>query len=316
MTHPWANNVVGGVGTPRAILCSGYDLVVNGSFEENLDGWVAGSGANIFRLANITSPHGNNCLKVSDISALMYGSARHIISLLNNSLTDITNCSGKQFILTFYAKEGDADVGSHNTSCSLYDGQQNNIKTETFQVTTLGWKRVAIVLDCDYGNSSNDIVIELAASENLFDKGSVLYDKIELYVVDNDYSFNVPEGFEQNFEKVMNYHREMWDGSTKSSIKGYRYNAELYYPFLDAAQLQAWIEVSESTFCLFFPHSDHVFATKVEWDGDFPYKYFKGKYLGHEMTARLRGMEILTNKPVQVGSGGVEARVSLGTYIF
>ena len=235
--------------------------------------------------------------------------------MINNSLTNIRNCSGKQFILTFYAKEGDADVGSHNTSVTLRDGLERNKQTSVFQVTTLGWKRVAIVLTCDYGNSNSDIVIELGATENIMEQGSTLYDKIELYVVDNDYSFNIPERFGQNFEKILNYQRETWDGSIRSSIKGYRYNAELYYPFLEASQLQSWIEVSESSFCLFFPHSDHIFATKVEWDGDFPYKYFKDKYLGHELTVKLRGMEIHTSKPTTIGTDLQQVRIATDEYV-
>jgi len=313
-THPWSTNVIGGVGVPRVILCSGYNLILNNSFEDNLNGWVA-NDCNIFREAETTTPQGNYCLKVSDTNALIYGSANCLISSINNPLISGI-CSGKKFILTFYAKEGDPDIQAHNVTCVLRDSSHLNFVTKTFAVTKLGWVKISIILECDYGNPATGIVVELGAVENLFETGSVRYDFIELYEIDNDYYLEIPQQFHQNYNKVMNYEVETWDGEIRDSIKGYRYNAELAYEFVTAGQLQTFIEISEATFCLFLPHSDSSFSARVSWDGDFDYKYFKNKYLGHEMNMKLKGREIMTNKPKTIGSELLQLRASITTYLF
>lgn len=295
-----STNVVGGVEAPKIYNLIEENYVTNGDFEVDTVGWTTGGTGTIARTADSNAPSGAYVLEIADTDA--GGDFLAIFSL--------TPPNGK-YVLTCWAKTEEA--AKHNVELEItHSGGQDIIVAEVFPNR---YTKLTVTTELSRTTITN---IRIKTSDVGTDTNTIRVDDVRLYQIDetgdNDIiALKQPNLLTQNYEKILDANYELIGGNTKEFIKGWRYNAELRYDFLEASEQQEMLEISEMPFMLFVPHSDdleiesdrcsYVWSEYVRWNSGFDFNYFFGRYIAHEITIPFTGIDIMTIKPRVIFSG-------------
>ena len=294
----WDGNVIGGIASPRALVCSGYNLIENYSFEDNLDDWT-GTGVDYTGQFDSTAPHGSTVLEFEDSNDASLGAVYNQINIGEA-------IGGKTFVITFYVKN--ADNTSSTAMIAFETSLGNQDYTKTFSTISTAWRKITYTITWGATLTQQYFYVALFCREDYTEPNLLTrFDYFELYEVDGDYTLKTSNQFTQNYLKELNYSDESLDGRERESIKGWRYTANLNYQFLEAADAATLVYLSEASFIVFYPHSDHTFSVTVRWNGDFGLNYPWDRYLGHRIVMPLRGTELVSNKPRTTTAGESES---------
>lgn len=274
-----ADNVVGGIGKPRFVLC-GDNYIENGEFEVNLTGWITVNGASQQQYATNDTDYGRYVNYISTAAGVSSG-----------VMTEIdygSSLSGKSWAIS-YAIAGDTNqifVGIEVEGI-LY----TTVEAVTITNTQQYFLSKVILPQSVSGTCGH---LQIRANPN----HSFSLDHVSARLITYDLTLENPTGeFLQRWTKEIRSEYELIDGRHVEYLTGWRFYTVLTYEYINKADEITRINISEADHILFFPHQDEQFFVDAIWNKEYERRYAAKVFIGHIGKVPLLGLEVVKRIP-------------------
>jgi len=302
-THDWTNLVVGGsAGNPLLFRLYEDSIVSNGSFEDLISNWDGG----VQKAMGDMAQHGSYVLAMENVSYAHYDFTR--TSPSTASAINLMLVTG--FIkMTPQVANGKVKVRVYTSSSSARDGSPAEyvdleIKSDDACIVAgddglSQW--INFYLMADMTNFTGTYIhIELSCAD--YTNIDYYLDDLKVHEVKEVIEMEEPNKINLIWGRKTDAEYEMFDGSKKDYLRGWRPAYTLSYDYCSRAELIHQIGISESEFNYFAPHRDSINGDYVRMTTDLDSSYFQGRFLGHENSIALEGIFLRKFKNREYGN--------------
>jgi len=280
-SHPWENDVLGGVGVPRILTCS-QNKCTNPYFDQDETGWTE-SGGLAGRVANDDG-----------WSGYMYevdeGEQGDYVQFSWNTGAAI---AGRTFVAGVRVKGNWAST--NEVAMSLRGTGEFGTKDMVLQEDTLNRNILIATSGASQGNS---LVLRLSGFSDADTSLKYWFDNVFMCEVFGDYSFTQPNELSRlRFQKIVRGNNEIISGHIQEFNKYWRPHYYASWKYLDDVIEAFRQEISEEEILFCMPHTDVNWGFFGIWDGDFLRQYSFNKFFGHKGIVAIKGIEMLKEKP-------------------
>jgi hypothetical protein len=155
------------------------------------------------------------------------------------------------------------------------------------------------------GQAGTTIRFRIYGTQNATQSALLYFDDIFLSVVNDNMDMTQPTESKLMYEKITNGKNELWNGYVQEFSKRFRPNYVAFWEWL-APQYEAYRQrIANSQIVIVMPHLDVNWGMLGIWEKGYERRYFKKRFLAHEGTMVIKGINLVTKFPVLQSAGEV-----------